>query len=87
MSALQQVTATGAVTTRVSRLRGLILTADDADASLELRDGSGGDVLLTLNAASGASQVVDFGAPGVQCASGIHVTLTGTGAVASVHHT
>ncbi|OLT24405.1 hypothetical protein BJF79_13770 [Actinomadura sp. CNU-125] len=86
MSALQQINATGAVTTGVSRIRGLVLTADAAVAALELRDGASGDVLLTLKAATGASQVLDFGAPGIQCASGIHVTLTGTGAVASIHH-
>lgn len=86
MGALRQVSATGDVITGVRRLYGVVLTPAAALSTLEVRDGSGGPVLLTLQAAAGGSSVVSGLGEGVQFATAIHATLSGAGALAAFHY-
>jgi len=77
-------TTTGDVTTAAAYLRAVVLTPAAAASSVVIRaGGSGGTVILTLNAvANGTSVVMDM--HGVYCAGGIHATLSGASAEASV---
>jgi hypothetical protein len=82
-SRIEQVDATGDVTTTATYLRAVTLTAAAAAATLELRSGgSGGDVRLTLSVAAETTLVV----PDLHDAvfSGLHATLTGADAVATI---
>lgn len=83
-SQIEQVSATGQVVSgRNQYVRQVVLTAAAEAVVAELRDGTGtGDVLLTVKAGVGATTSVDL--TDVVFAGGIHVTLTGAGALASV---
>lgn len=86
-SQIAQVSATGDVTTATSHLRAVTLTAgsDQATATVR-RGGSGGTVVLTLKAAANTTASSGPLYDG-HCDDGIHVTLAGTGPVATVVHT
>lgn len=86
MGALRQVSATGDVITGVHRLYGVVLTPAAAVATLEIRDGSSGTVLLTLQAAASGSSVTPELGGCVQFATAIHATLSGAGALAAFHY-
>jgi hypothetical protein len=82
-SRIEQISATGDVTTTATHLRAVTLTAAAAEATLVLRSGgSGGDVRLTLKVAAETTLVV----PDLHDAlvSGLHATLTGAAAVATI---
>jgi len=83
-STIRQVSATGAVETATSYVRTVVLTAAAAAATVELRGGSDGtgDVLLTVKAPVQTTTVVPLG--GAIFPGGIHATLTGAGALASI---
>lgn len=83
--ALVEVAATGDVTTTVpAYLHSVTFTAAGTTPSLEVRDGSGGAVRLTLQAAVGETVTWTAGDPrGVQFSTSIHATLAGAGSVAS----
>ncbi|HEU4542204.1 MAG TPA: hypothetical protein VFR23_13835 [Jiangellaceae bacterium] len=84
MANLRRVTATGNVVTGPVVLRSVMLTPAAAVSTLELRDGSGGAIVLTLQAAaSGSSSVWSAGKAGVLFSSALHATLSGAGAAAS----
>lgn len=73
-----RLTATGAATTRRSRVRGVVLTGTAGAGTLELRDGgAGGAPLLTLDVLANAS--LDIGIPGngVLFDKDVYATLTG----------
>ena len=81
---MKRATATGDITTQDAILHAVTLTPAAAASTVTVRaGGSGGTVILTLAApASGNSSVVS--GLRVPCADGIHVTLSGTSAEASV---
>lgn len=80
----KRVTATGDITTHDSILRAVILTPAAAASTVQVRSGgaSGTHILTLAAAAAGVSAVVD--GLNVPCADGIHVTLSGASAEASV---
>lgn len=83
-STITQASATGDVTTVTSYLRAAVLTAGSDQATLTVRaGGSTGTVVLTVKAAANATAEVAALAD-AQCGDGIHVTLSGTGPVASL---
>lgn len=83
-SQIQQVSATGDVTTRDAYLRSASLTAGADAATLTVRaGGSGGTVILTVKAAANTTAAVPAIAD-AYCADGIHATLAGTSPVASL---
>ncbi len=83
VSSMLRVTATGDIVGFTAYLRGVSLTAGSDAATATVRaGGSGGTVILTLKAA--ASSTIFAPISNVQCSSGIHVTLTGTGPESSV---
>lgn len=80
------VTATGNLTTFRSRLKGIVLTATGTAGSAVFRDGSGGDVLLTIVTPAAADfHGIDVPGEGILFQNGIHVTLTNVGAVTIFH--
>lgn len=80
---LQQFSGTGDIAAAVeARLFSLILTPAAVAASAVIREGgSGGTVVLTLNAAANGSAVVVQGPIVIR---GPHLTLSGAGALFSV---
>lgn len=82
-SNIKPVTATGQVTDRTVYVRNVVLTAAAAAATIELRTGTGtGPVLLTVKAA--IEQTVQVPLCDAHFSGGIHATLTGAGALASL---
>lgn len=80
----RQVTATGDITTADAILRAVVLSPGSETATAVVRaGGSDGTAILALSAAASGNSTVISGLS-VPCADGIHVTLTGTGASASV---
>lgn len=81
---IQQVSASTAITEKPSQLVAVVLTADAATSTVEVRDGgSTGTVVLTLSVV--ANETVTFTPASTAALSkGIYLTLSGTGAVASV---
>jgi hypothetical protein len=77
---LQQFSATGdIVATAEIKLFAVVLTPAAANASAVIREGgSGGTVVLTLNAVANGSAVV---VPGPIAIRGPHLTLSGAGAL------
>jgi len=77
---LKQFSATGdIVATAETMLLALVLTPAAANASAVIREGgSGGTVVLTLNAVASGSAVV---VPGPIAIRGPHLTLSGAGAL------
>lgn len=83
MSNLIEVDATGDVKAVRSVLHSVALTAGADAASVVVRDGSGGDPLLTLKAAANSTVRWACGSKeGVYFADAIHATFTGTAPVA-----
>ena len=83
-SAITRATATGDVTTHDSYLRAVTLTADAAAATAVVRaGGASGTVILTVTAPANTTQVVSD-LHDAFCGGGIHLTLTGAAAEASV---
>ena len=81
---MQQVSATGDVTTRDAFLRSVTLTAGSDAATLTVKaGGASGTTVLTVKAAAGTTAVVTD-VHDALCADGIHATLAGTGPVASI---
>lgn len=81
---LKQVAATGDVVTGSVRLHSAAVAGAGAAAVVDVRDGSGGAVRLTLKAAAGeAATWVAGDREGVLFSTAIHATLTGAGALAS----
>lgn len=85
------LTATGNVgDTDGGAVRMLVLTPAAALSTLVLREGgSGGSILVTLQAAASGNSVTipcedDSGDGGMVYSGQLHVTLTGTGAVATI---
>lgn len=91
--ALGRATATGDVVAGRRTLHSVVLTPAAAVATLDIRDGSGGAVLLSLQAAANGSSVIwAAGSPrgqeaGLPFGSSIHATLAGAGASVTVEHT
>lgn len=86
---LKQVTATGDVVAGDSTLYSVVLTGDGTNlATLDVRDGAGTAIRLTLRVlATGQSVVWTCGdGEGVYFASAVHATITGTGAVATFEY-
>lgn len=81
-SQIKQLDATGDVTTASTYLRSVSLTAgsDAATATVKV-GGSGGTTVLTVKAA--ANSTVDVPVHDAYCSGGVHVTLAGTGPVAT----
>lgn len=85
-AALKRVTATGDITTDDAYLHAVTITggADAATATIRM-GGSGGTIILTVNAAIGVT--VSSGYLGdIDCPNGIHVTITGTTPSVSVSY-
>lgn len=87
---LAKVTATGDVAAAGSggnarALYSVVLSPAAAVAALDLRDGSGGSVIATLQAAANGGSVV-WRLGGVPFASAIHATLSGAGASATFEY-
>lgn len=83
-SQILEVTATGDVTTRDAYLRAVTLTGGSAASTLVLKaGGSGGTTRLTLKAAIDTTVVV-ADLHDAYCADGIHATLTGAAAAATI---
>lgn len=83
---LKQVTATGDVVAGRAYLHSVVLSGGAAtdNTTLEVRDGSAGDVRLTLKALALESVVWTAGdREGVFFGSAIHATVTGTAPKAS----
>lgn len=81
---MKRATATGDITTADTYLNAVILTPAAAASTVTVRaGGSGGTVILTLSAAASASSTVVAGLRAF-CADGIHVTLAGASAEASI---
>lgn len=81
-SQVQQLSATGDVTTRDTFLRGVVLTAAAATSTVVVKaGGSSGTTILTLSAVANTTAPVQL--DNVQCSEGVHATLTGASAVAS----
>lgn len=85
-SQIQEVTATGDVTTRDSYLRAVTLTGGDAATTLTVKaGGSGGTTVLTVKAAASATAAV-ADLHDAYCGGGIHATVdqgAGSGATAT----
>lgn len=76
-SQIKAITATAAITTATSYLRGVTLTgAADAAVAVVRAGGASGTVILTVKAAIATTSHVDVAS--AICAEGIHVTITGT---------
>lgn len=84
---LEQVSATGDVEAGPVYLHSVVLAGGSAASTVDVRDGSGNAVKLTLKAAIGESATWTAGdAQGVLFSSAVHATLAGTGAVASFEY-
>lgn len=85
-SRIEEVTATGDVTTRDSYLRGVVLSGGTAATTLTVKaGGSGGTTVLTVKAAVDTTVAVDD-LHDAYCADGIHATVdqgAGSGAAAT----
>jgi hypothetical protein len=82
VSNVKQVSATGDVTTVTTVLRQVVLTGgSDAATATVKAGGSGGTTVLTVKAAANTTAAVHC--DGATCAGGVHVTLAGTGPVAT----
>lgn len=90
MSALKSVTATGDIVAvgLHSWLRSVTLTPAAAKSTVVVRTGgASGTTLLSLQApADGVSAVWKSGDMGVNCPTGIHVTITGASATVAVEY-
>lgn len=88
MSTLKEVSATGDVITGARRILSVTLTPAAAASAVEVRDASGGAIVLTLKApASGGSVTWRPGdAKGIPVGTSVHATLTGAGALASFEY-
>ncbi len=83
-SQISSKTATGDVTTDTAYLKSVVLCAgSDAATVVVKKGGSSGTQVLKLAAAANTS-VASGPLFNAQCASGIHVTLTGTSPAVSV---
>lgn len=81
---LKQVTATGDVVTGPVYLHSVSFAGEGTTPQVEVRDGSGGAVRLTLQAAAGGSASWVAGSKeGVLFSTSIHATLTGASSAAS----
>lgn len=84
---LVQPAADGDVVTGPVYLHSVVFTGADTANTLELRDGSGGAVRLTLKAAAGASVAWRSGHPdGVLFSTSINYAHAGAGAVAALEY-
>lgn len=83
---IKRVTATGDIITQTAYLHAVVITAGaDAATATVKAGGASGTTILVLNAAIGVT--VSSGYLGdVQCAAGIHVTITGTTPSVSVSY-
>ncbi|WP_435111878.1 hypothetical protein [Nocardiopsis synnemataformans] len=82
-SRIVQVSATGDVVTTSAYLRELVVTAAEAAATVEVRaGGAAGATVLTVAAAAGATASAEV--TDALCSGGIHLTLVGAGALATV---
>jgi hypothetical protein len=83
-STIKRLTATGDVTTADAYLRAVYLLGGGEESTLTVRaGGSGGTVVLTIVAEAGAVvYLADL--HDAACAGGIHATLAGAGAEASI---
>jgi hypothetical protein len=94
VSVLKRVTATGDVATGARTLYGVALTPAAALATLDVRDSSGGTVVLSLQAAANGSSVIWQASnqrrgelAGILVGSSLHATISGAGASASFEYT
>lgn len=84
---LKRVTATGTAYTGKGYLKSVVLEGGSANSTVAVRDGTDGTppVLLSLAAVIGATALWVSGDPdGVFVGTGVHVTLAGTGATATI---
>lgn len=82
---LKYRTTTGDAVTGDAYLKSVALHGGSAASSVEVRDGSGGSILLSLAAPIADSAVWTSGDPdGVFFGSAVHLTLAGTGAAVAV---
>lgn len=87
MSNVVEVSATGDVTTHAGVLKSVTLSAGADAATVVIRDGSGGNILLTLKSAILSTVSWRSGdKSGVFVSSGIHATITGTSPAIDVEH-
>lgn len=82
---LERRTVTGSFCTNESYMFTCTLSAKLGNGSVDIRDGEGGPIRLTLNCGNNASVLWRCGSPaGVKFVSGIHATLTGSANDAAV---
>jgi hypothetical protein len=87
VSKIQQVTATGDVTTTTTYLQCVVLTGGSDAATLTVRaGGSSGTTVLTVKAAAATTVPVPE-LEGAMCSGGVHATLTGTAPAATFVYT
>ena len=79
-------TSTGSVTTKQAVLTGFTLRAEADAATATIADGSGGTPVMVLSGAAGVSVSAHIPEGGIECPSGIHVTITGTTPDASIQY-
>lgn len=84
-SRLVKVAATGNVRTGSVKLRSVVLTPAAALSTLDVRDGSGGNVIMSLQAAASGASVpwMSGDEDGVVFGTAVHATLVGAGASAT----
>ena len=68
-----------AVTTRRAELKGVMVTVATATDVIEIENGSGGDVVLSIPASTGAGTYYECN--NIDLISGIYVDFTGTGTI------
>lgn len=84
---LKQVAATGDVVTGSTRLLSASLAGGSAASTVDIRDGSGGAVRLTLKAAIGDTVSWTSGDKnGVLFSTAVHATVAGAGALVSFEY-
>ena len=85
---LVQVAATGDVVSGQRRLHSVVLSPAAAASAVEIRDGSGGAIRLTLKPVANGASIPWAAADrsGIPFTSAIHATLAGASAVASVEY-
>lgn len=89
MANLEELSATGTVTSSPAFVHSVVLASGSDAASVVLRDGGGsGTRRLTLKAASAESTMVwtANSDEGAQFFTDVHATLTGTGPVVDVEY-
>jgi hypothetical protein len=85
-SKIKELTATGAVTAKTSRLKNVVLTGGSDAATLVVRaTDASGTIILSVKAAINTTVSVPLGS--AHCSRGIHATLTGTGPTATFVYT